>query len=134
MILYDFFQNALGNLVGFPNTCWKKSDKTSDSNWRKIPSYSSNQSGGGRLTGQRGGDLKARPAREKSAWLWLHLSPRLCPSTAGCSPPSISSIVVCLLLSCFIIHLSLTLCPSTEGCSPPSMSSIVLCLLLSPFT
>ena len=27
------------------------------------------------------------------------LSPRLCPSTAGCSPPSMSSTVFCLLLS-----------------------------------
>ena len=32
-------------------------------------------------------------------------SPRLCPSTAGCSPPSMPSIVVCLLLSCFTFHL-----------------------------
>ena len=31
--------------------------------------------------------------------LVCHLSSRLCPSTAGCSPPSVSSIVVCLLLS-----------------------------------
>ena len=30
----------------------------------------------------------------------FHLSPRLSPSTAGCSPPSMSSIVFCLLLSC----------------------------------
>ena len=29
----------------------------------------------------------------------FHLSPRLCPSTAGCSPPSMSSVVFCLLLS-----------------------------------
>ena len=35
----------------------------------------------------------------------FHLSPRLCPSTAGCSPPSVSSIVFCLLLSCFTFHL-----------------------------
>ena len=26
--------------------------------------------------------------------------PRLCPSTVGCSPPSVPSIVLCLLLSC----------------------------------
>ena len=32
-------------------------------------------------------------------------SPRLCPSTAGCSPPSMSSIVLCLLLSCFTFYL-----------------------------
>ena len=37
--------------------------------------------------------------------LFFHLSPRLFPSTAGCSPPSMSSIVLCLLLSCFIFHL-----------------------------
>ena len=30
----------------------------------------------------------------------FHLSPRLCPSPAGCSPPSVPSIVLCLLLSC----------------------------------
>ena len=30
----------------------------------------------------------------------FHLSPTLCPSTAGCSPPSTSSVVFCLLLSC----------------------------------
>ena len=30
----------------------------------------------------------------------FHLSPRSCPSTAGCSPPSMPSIVLCLLLSC----------------------------------
>ena len=87
----------------------------------------------------------------------LHLSPRLCPSTAGCSPSSMPSIVLCLLLSClifhlgfvhplqdvalhqclplssvaFLFHLSPRLCQSTGGCSPPSMPSIVLCLLLS---
>ena len=87
-------------------------------------------------------------------------SPRLCPPTAGCSPPSMSSIVLCLLLisftfhqgfvhplqdvalhQClplssvtFLFHLSPWLCSSTAGCSPPSMSSIVLCLLLSCFT
>ena len=31
----------------------------------------------------------------------IHLSPRLYPSTAGCSPPSVPSIVLCLLLSSF---------------------------------
>ena len=30
----------------------------------------------------------------------IHLPPRLCPSTVGCSPPSMPSIVLCLLLSC----------------------------------
>ena len=29
----------------------------------------------------------------------------LCPSTAGCSPPSMPSIVLSLLLSCFTFHL-----------------------------
>ena len=92
---------------------------------------------------------------------FFHLSPRLCSSTAGCSPPSMSSIVFCLLLSCFTFHLGFVhplqdvvlhqclplssvccflvspsprLCPSTAGCSLPSMPSIVLCLLLSCFT
>ena len=37
--------------------------------------------------------------------LGSHISPRLCPSTAGCSPPSMLSIVLCLLLSCFTFHL-----------------------------
>ena len=31
---------------------------------------------------------------------YFRLSFRFCPSTAGCSPPSMSSIVLCLLLSC----------------------------------
>ena len=35
----------------------------------------------------------------------FHISPRLCPFTAGCSPPSMSSIVFCLLLSCFTFQL-----------------------------
>ena len=30
----------------------------------------------------------------------FHLSPRLCPSTAGCGPPSMSSFAFCLLPSC----------------------------------
>ena len=30
----------------------------------------------------------------------FHLLPRLCPSTAGCSPPSVPSIVLSLLLAC----------------------------------
>ena len=92
----------------------------------------------------------------------IHLSPRFCPCTTRCIPPSMSSIVLCLLLSCFtfhlgfvhplqgidpsinafhcplyvafLFHLSPRLCPSTAGCSPPPMSSIVLCLLLSCFT
>ena len=35
----------------------------------------------------------------------FHHSPRLCQSTAGCSPLSMFSIVLCLLLSCFTFHL-----------------------------
>ena len=87
----------------------------------------------------------------------FHLSPRLCPSTARCSLPSMSSVVFlfqpftfhqgfvhplhdvafhqCLLLfSCFTFHLSPRLCPSTARCSPPSMPSIVFCFLVSHFT
>ena len=43
--------------------------------------------------------------RTLSVAFLFHLSPRLCQSTAGCSPPSMSSIVFCLLLSCFTFHL-----------------------------
>ena len=35
----------------------------------------------------------------------FHLSPRLCPSTAACSSPSMPSIVFFLLLSCFTFYL-----------------------------
>ena len=35
----------------------------------------------------------------------FHLSPRLCLSTAGCSPRPMPFIVLCLLLSCFTFHL-----------------------------
>ena len=50
-------------------------------------------------------------------FLFCHFSRRLCPSTAGCGPPSVPSIVLCLLFSCF-------------RRSPPSL----LCLLLGrPF-
>ena len=31
---------------------------------------------------------------------WPTFTPRLCPSTAGCSPPSVPSIVLCLLHFC----------------------------------
>ena len=34
------------------------------------------------------------------SYLLFLLSPRLCPSIAGCSPPSMPSIAFCLLLSC----------------------------------
>ena len=87
----------------------------------------------------------------------FRLSPWLCPSTAGCSPPSMPSNVFRLLLSCFAFHLGFVhplqgvalhqclpsiaflfrlsprLCPFTAGCNPPSMPSIVLRLLLSCF-
>ena len=55
----------------------------------------------------------------------VYLSPRLCPSTAGCSPPSMSS-MHCPLSVAFLFHLSPGPCPSTAGCSPPLMPSIVL--------
>ena len=51
----------------------------------------------------------------------FHFSPRLCPSTTGCSPPSMSSIVLCLLY--FTIHLSPRLCPSTQDVAPPPSST-----------
>ena len=96
----------------------------------------------------------------RKQFIRFYLSPRLCPSTAGCSPASMPSIVLCLLPSsftfhlgfvhplqdvtlhqclplssvAFLFHLSPRLCPSTAGCSPPSVPSIVLCLLLSCFT
>ena len=39
-------------------------------------------------------------SQPKPLFLVFHLSPGPCPSTAGCSPPSVPSIVFCLLLSC----------------------------------
>ena len=45
-----------------------------------------------------------------------------CPSTAGCSPPSVSSTVVCPMR-----------CPSTAGCSPLSVSTVV-CPMRCPST
>ena len=42
---------------------------------------------------------KQSAAREQLVSNSSSSSSRLCPSTAGCSPPSMSSIVVCLLLS-----------------------------------
>ena len=51
----------------------------------------------------------------------FHLSPRLCPSTAGCSPPSVPSIVLCLLLSCY-------------KCFPPSLlCRLAIFYLVVPF-
>ena len=87
----------------------------------------------------------------------FHLPPRLCPSTAGCSPPGSGSgyihcrsqsmainateqclpsisVFHCLLPVAFLFHLSPRLCPSSARCSPPSVSSIVFCLVLSCFT
>ena len=59
----------------------------------------------------------------------FRLSPRLCPSTAGCSPPSKSSIVFCLLLSSFTFHLGFVH-PLQDGvlhqCLP--LSSVCCCL------
>ena len=73
----------------------------------------------------------------------LHLT-WLCPTAAGCSPPSASPIV-CVMLFCsrwfapsFLCqHRDFTslhftwFCPSSTDCSPPSMPSIVVCLMLS---
>ena len=39
-----------------------------------------------------------------SAAFLFHLSPKLCPSTAGCIVPSMPNIVLCLLLFCFTFH------------------------------
>ena len=64
----------------------------------------------------------------------FHLSPRLCPSTAGCSPPSMSSIVLCLLLSCFTFHLGFVhplQDVTLHQCLPLSS---VCCFPVSPFT
>ena len=48
-----------------------------------------------------------------SAAFLFHLSPRLCPSTAECSPPSMSSIVFCLLLTYLCPSLPVEHRPST---------------------
>ena len=64
----------------------------------------------------------------------FHLSPRLCTFAAGCSPPSMSSIVLCLLLSCFTFHLGFVH-PLQAGAlhqCPPLPS--VCCFPVSPFT
>ena len=57
---------------------------------------------------------------------------RLCPSTAGCSPPSMSSIVICLLLSRFTFHLGFV--HPLQDVALHQCISIVFCLLLSRFT
>ena len=56
-------------------------------------------------------------------------SSRLCPSTAGCSRPSVSSIVFCLLLSCSIFHLGFV--HPLQDVALCQCFSIVFCLLLS---
>ena len=64
----------------------------------------------------------SRPVESQS-----HLSPRLYPSTAGCSPPSMSFIVPCLLLSCsWLFPTSL---PSSTW-SSPLISSLTLVAIL----
>ena len=45
-------------------------------------------------------DVALRQCRPLSSVSCFHLSPRFCPSAAGCSPPSMPSIVLRLLLSC----------------------------------
>ena len=73
----------------------------------------------------------------------LHLSPRLCPSVAGCSPPSMPSIVFCLLLSCFTFHLGFVhplqgvatcqcLPLSSVYCFPVPGGSPLLCYVVLP--
>ena len=73
----------------------------------------------------------------------FRLSPRLCPSTAGCSPPSMSSIVFCLLLSCFTFHLGLVhplqdvalhqcLPLSSVCCFPDPGGSLLPCYVVLP--
>ena len=70
-------------------------------------------------------------------------SSRLCPSTAGCSPPSMSSIVFCLLLSCFTFHLGFVhplqdaalhqcLPSSSVCCFPNPGGSLLLCYVILP--
>ena len=48
--------------------------------------------------------LKKRPCHTNThvhthIYMYIHFSLRLCPSTAGCSAPLMSSIVICLMLS-----------------------------------
>ena len=61
----------------------------------------------------------------------FHLSPRLYPSTTGCSPQSVFHRLLCVA---FLFHFSPRLFSSIAGCSPQSMSCIAFCLLLSCFT
>ena len=53
----------------------------------------------------------------------IHLSPRLCPSTAGCIPPSMPSFVLCLLLSCSSWFLPSLLCRLAIFCLVISLIS-----------
>ena len=64
----------------------------------------------------------------------FQLSPRLCPSTTGCSPPSVSSIVFCLLLSCFTFHLGCVRPPQDVALHQCLPLSSVCCFPVSPFT
>ena len=63
----------------------------------------------------------------------FHLSPRLCPSNAGCSPPSVPSIVLCLLLSCSLLPRYVVLLSSASS-SPQSLPSpwLPLCAAFGP--
>ena len=70
--------------------------------------------GGGRESG--GGDEGWEEGRE--SFHRFHLSPRLYPSTAGRSPPSMSSIVFCLLLSC------------SRWFPPPLLCLAIFCLVV----
>ena len=55
-------------------------------------------------------------------------------STAGCSPPSMPSTVLCLLLSCFTFHLSFVHPLQDVALHQCLPSSSVCCFSLSPFT
>ena len=65
-----------------------------------------------------------------SAAFLFHLSPRLCPSTVGCIPPSMSSIVLC----CFPVSPFTRLCQSTAGCILHQCLPLSSVCLLSCFT
>ena len=76
--------------------------------------------------------------RERSDHLSHLISSRLCPSTAGCSPPSMSSIFVCLLLSSsrwfppsLLCHLAI-FCLVVLSSSSLSLAA-TLCIALSTY-
>ena len=85
-----------------------------------------------------------RPPRERQTLVRFPLSPwisfqvesssRFCPSTAGCSRPSVSSIVVCLLLSCFTFHLGFVHPLQDVALHQCLPLSSVCCFPVSPFT